>query len=135
MKEACELFQVWAKQLSGILMGRKYLSGSGKKVTGPKEWSLPKCKWSMNNQSFIHHHHQHCHRTSESCGMHFISSLYKKSLCGTASSPHPSHHSPSSVPIQVALKWGLIMTTSVQPPTAAFPPFQTIQCNNHSYTG
>ena len=36
MKEACELFQVRAKQLSQVLTSRKYLTGGDKKGTGPK---------------------------------------------------------------------------------------------------
>ena len=35
-KEVCELFNVRAKQLSWVVMGRKYLGGTQKKR--PKEW-------------------------------------------------------------------------------------------------
>ena len=41
-KEACESFQVWAKQLSKLLSGKKYLGGTteAKKLEkkGLKEW-------------------------------------------------------------------------------------------------
>ena len=35
-KEACQLFNIWVKQLSRVLTGRKYLRGGDKKGTGPR---------------------------------------------------------------------------------------------------
>ena len=46
-KDACQLFDVWAKQLSKVLSGKVYLRGTAQKKwkadAGPKEW-LNKCK-------------------------------------------------------------------------------------------
>ena len=46
VKEACELFNVWAKQLSQVLTGKKYLGGT--QAIRRKATDKPPAKWKKD---------------------------------------------------------------------------------------